>query len=102
MSTNNSKFFITRLVMILALLTVMLGMSPVRPAHAATIMVTNTNASGPGSLASAILNAEIAETTVTFDPSLAGQTIILDSQIDLFLFFNLTIDASDLDPQVTV
>ena len=88
--------------MILALLAGMFGMTPVRPAHAATIMVTNTNASGPGSLASAIANVNFSETIVIFDPSLAGQTITFASQINLNTVHNLTIDGSGLNPQVIV
>jgi hypothetical protein len=73
---KNPKYLTARLVLTLTLLVGMFGMTPVSPAHAATILVTNTNASGPGSLASAISNANIADTTVTFDLALAGQTII--------------------------
>jgi predicted outer membrane repeat protein len=71
---------------------------------AATLTVTNTNDSGPGSLRQAIADAHSGD-VITFDLSLAGQTITLTSDI----FINpgttqmvLTIDGSGLMPQVTI
>ena len=46
--------------------------------QAATITVTNTNDSGPGSLRQALADAN-NEDTINFDPSLNGQTITLTS-----------------------
>ena len=48
------------------------------PAHAATITVTNTNDSGPGSLRQALTDANDGD-TIQFDPALNGQTITLTS-----------------------
>jgi hypothetical protein len=47
-------------------------------AHAATITVTNTNDSGPGSLRQALVDAHYGD-TINFDSSLKGQTITLTS-----------------------
>ncbi len=59
------------------------------PAHADTIIVTNTNDSGPGSLRGAIAAASDGD-TIQFDPALKGQTITLTSG-ELFINNNLTI-----------
>ena len=56
-------------------------------AHAATITVTNTNDSGPGSLRQAILNASSGD-TITFAPSVT--TVTLTSN-ELVIDKNLTI-----------
>ncbi|HEU0208269.1 MAG TPA: hypothetical protein VFQ78_04745 [Candidatus Udaeobacter sp.] len=45
-------------------------------ARPATITVTNTNDSGPGSLRQALADADDGD-TITFDSALAGQTITL-------------------------
>ncbi len=57
--------------------------------HATTIIVTNTNDSGPGSLRGAIAAASDGD-TIQFDPALKGQTITLTSG-ELFINNNLTI-----------
>lgn len=46
-----------------------------------SVVVTNTNDSGPGSLRQAVANAnaDAVEDTITFDPSLTGSTIVLTS-----------------------
>ena len=62
-------------------------------------VVVSTNDNGPGSLRQAIANA-LSGDTITFDPSLAGQTITLSSQINLDK--NLTIDGSGLGPVVAI
>ena len=63
------------------------------------LLVTNTNDGGPGSLRQAITNIG-AGGTIQFDPSLAGQTITLTSQ--LAINKNLTIDGSGLYPRVEI
>ncbi|MEM7738420.1 MAG: right-handed parallel beta-helix repeat-containing protein [Deinococcota bacterium] len=65
--------------------------------------VNNTNDTGVGSLREAIANASNGD-TITFDASLAGQTITLGSALPNIAVDNLTIDASalGLDNKVTV
>jgi predicted outer membrane repeat protein len=63
------------------------------------IVVLNTADSGPGSLRQAI--ADVAEGgLITFDPSLAGQTITLASNLEITK--GLTIDGSGLSPRVEI
>jgi parallel beta-helix repeat protein len=63
------------------------------------IVVTNTADSGPGSLRQAV--ADVTDGgTITFDPSLAGQTIYLDSPI--IFDKGMTIDGSNLNPRVEI
>ncbi len=90
---------IGRLVLSLALLGGMLGVVPAESVHAATLTVTNTNDSGLGSLRQAIADL-VWGGTINFHPSLAGQTIVLAS--DLEIFADLTIDGSGLSPQITI
>jgi len=65
----------------------------------AALIVTNTNDSGAGSLRQTIINSS-AGNGVTFDPSLAGQTITLSSQI--VIDKNLIIDGSALAPKINI
>jgi predicted outer membrane repeat protein len=59
-------------------------------AHAATIIVNNTNDSGPGSLRQALADAQDGD-TIQFDPALNGQTINLTSA-QLVIQSDATID----------
>src|SRR5215216_536112 len=93
------KSLFARFVLILALFVGMFGAVPAVPVHAATLTVTNINDSGAGSLRQAILDATAGD-TISFHPSLAGQTIALSSQINLEK--NLTIDGSGLTPAVEI
>src|SRR5215212_1677985 len=63
------------------------------------LIVTNANDSGAGSLRQTILNSS-AGNGITFDPSLAGQTIALVSE--LVIDKNLTIDGSSLASKVNI
>jgi CSLREA domain-containing protein len=99
MFTEARNSFGARLALILILMIGMLGIYPTQPVLAATLTVTNTNDSGVGSLRQSILNATSGD-TITFGASLAGQTIILAS--DLTINKNLSIDGSGLSPQVTI
>jgi predicted outer membrane repeat protein len=113
-----SRFF--RFGLLLAFVVSMLGLSPTQPGIALKsaqvqagttaltfhppIVVTNVNDSGPGSLRQAIVSA-VSGDVITFDPSLAGQTITLLSDIVINSGLNeliLTIDGSGLSPQVTI
>ncbi len=59
-----------------------------------SFVVVNTNDSGPGSLRQAVVEADYAPgLTITFDPSLAGQTITLTSGELPQIISNTTIDA---------
>ena len=58
-------------------------------ANAATLIVTNTNDSGPGSLRQALAQANDGD-TIQFDPALNGQTITLTSG-ELAIAKNITI-----------
>ncbi|HSJ87933.1 MAG TPA: right-handed parallel beta-helix repeat-containing protein, partial [Anaerolineales bacterium] len=91
----NSK--LARIIVILALLSAIVGQWEVQPVYAASLLVTNTNDSGPGSLRQAILSAASGD-MITFDAALAGKFIILASQ--LYIDKNLTIDGSGLNPQL--
>ncbi len=62
-------------------------------------VVTNTNNSGSGSLRQAIQDTSSGG-TITFDPSLAGQTIHLASELEVNK--SITIDGSNLTPPITV
>jgi hypothetical protein len=99
MFLKNQNYLITRFVLILAFLAGMLGTPPVGPAYAATILVTNTSNSGPGSLRQAIADA-VSGDTITFSALLAGQTITLSD--NLIIDKGLTIDGSGLVPQITI
>ena len=85
-----------RFAFLVFLLANLLWMTPV---HAATLVVTNTNATGPGSL-SATLAAASAGDTITFDAALSGGTIFLGSALTLTR--NVTIDGSALASQIRI
>ena len=63
------------------------------------LIVTNANDSGAGSLRQTIINST-AGNGITFDPSLAGQTITLSSE--LVIDKNLTIDGSSLASKINI
>jgi LPXTG-site transpeptidase (sortase) family protein len=67
--------------------------------RAATLVVTNTNDSGSGSLRQAIADATTGD-TITFDSDLSGGTILLNST--LVVDKDLTIDGSALASQITI
>src|SRR6185503_5932550 len=93
---KNRKSYVLNFALILALLAGIFGVIQV---HAATLTVTNINDSGAGSLRQMIINASAGD-TITFDPSLSGQTITLSS--NLLIIKDLIIDGSGLSSQVTL
>src|SRR3990172_7805185 len=84
---------------VLTILTLITSAVGVTPAYAATLIVTNTDDSGAGSLRDTIASAGIAD-TITFDASLSGGTIYLASMLTLSK--NVTIDGSALASQITI
>ena len=104
MITKNWTSLLGRFSLVLVLIVMELGFMPVDEAFAATLTVTNTNDSGPGSLRQAVADA-VSGDVITFDPSLAGETITLASDIVMnpgVTEMILTIDGSGLTPQVTI
>lgn len=85
--TTSSFRIVLNLILIVALLSV--ASIGVQRAMAASLIVTNINDDGPGSLRQIIANAQHGD-TITFDPDLAGQTITLTSG-QLLINKNLTI-----------
>ncbi|MGB8980631.1 MAG: choice-of-anchor Q domain-containing protein, partial [Anaerolineales bacterium] len=67
--------------------------------YSTALLVSNSADSGPGSLRQAIADA-VAGSRIMFDPALAGQTIMLES--DLTIGKSLTVDGSGLSPQLTI
>jgi len=88
------------LMMVLVMVTLAV---PTPIAQAATFTVTSNADSGVGSLRQAIIDANGAAggDTITFDPSLSGQTITLGSALP-FLTSDLTIDGSSLAAHVKI
>ncbi|MGE5377764.1 MAG: choice-of-anchor Q domain-containing protein, partial [Bacteroidota bacterium] len=104
MLTRIHKKTIIRLVLVWMMLMEAFGAQHASPVLASTWTVTSTGDSGPGSLRQAIADA-VSGDVITFDPSLAGQTITLASDIVIDPGSNemvLTIDGSGLLPQVTI
>ncbi|MBX3036343.1 MAG: right-handed parallel beta-helix repeat-containing protein [Anaerolineales bacterium] len=91
---KQSIFFIIAIYLISVL-----GSIPTQSVRAATLVVTNTDDSGTGSLRQAIADAN-GEDTITFDSSLSGQTIRLQSI--LIIDKNITIDGSALSEKITI
>jgi len=77
----------------------MMGMQSTKSVLAATLIVTNTNDSGAGSLRQAIADSASGG-TIGFDLSLAGQTITLTSR--LIIDKGLIIDGSGLPSRVSI
>ncbi|MDF1519776.1 MAG: choice-of-anchor Q domain-containing protein [Brevefilum sp.] len=92
-----------RLINLVISIILLVGMLPVVPAVAQTclesVVVTTIADSGEGSLRQAIVDV-CSGGTVTFDVSLSGATIVLDSQLTLGK--DLTIDGSTLPSKVTI
>ncbi len=99
--TKHSSFFsqTIRLLMVLISVSALLITRPTQPAQADTLTVTNTNDSGAGSLRQAVTAASVGD-TITFDASLAGNTITLAAPIGLNK--NLTIDGSSLSSHIQI
>jgi LPXTG-site transpeptidase (sortase) family protein len=94
---NRGNIF--RLLLIIALAAGMVS-QPGGTVHAATLTVNNNFDSGAGSLRQAVTDA-VSGDTITFNPSLAGQTILLTSG-EISIDKSLTIDGSSLGSQVTI
>ena len=99
MFTKNHSLLVVHFVLVLVLILGMLGLEPIQPVFASTLMVTNTNDSGAGSLRKAIADAVNGD-TITFALSLSGQTIVLSST--LVIDKNVTIDGSLLAIPITI
>jgi predicted outer membrane repeat protein len=67
--------------------------------ESAVIVVVNTNDSGPGSLRQAIADVATGG-RIEFDPSLAGQTIYLNSTLEITR--SMRIDGYDLNPHIAI
>lgn len=75
---------IARFILVFLIVLAMQGAMPPQPAQAFTLLVTNTNDSGAGSLRQAVLDASAVTTeTIGFDWSLDGATITLFSEISI-------------------
>ena len=98
MVLRNRTFSTARFILILAVLGSMLGIIPPARAQAASLVVSNTNNSGPGSLRQAIADA-LPGDTINFDLTLSGATI---SSTSISLTKHLTIDATNLSMPVTL
>ncbi len=96
---ESRKLMLLRLALIVILVSGLMGAMPEQAAQAATLIITNTNDSGPGSLRQAIADAAPGD-RITFDSSLAGQTIALAS--DLTINKDLIIDGFGLLPQIII
>jgi predicted outer membrane repeat protein len=99
MSTKAYTPFRVRLALTLILIIGMLRIQPPKSVLADTLIVTNTNDSGAGSLRQAIADSTSGG-TIGFDPSLAGQTITLSST--LVIDKDLTIDGSSLITKINI
>jgi len=99
MFTKNHKLLVAHFMLALILILGMLGFGPIQPAFASTLLVTNTNDSGAGSLRQAIAAATLGD-TITFDPSLSGQTVVLSST--LVIDKDLAVDGSALGSQISI
>jgi hypothetical protein len=94
------KWFFRPLVLVSLVLTVEFTLPfSVQTAHAATQIVTNLNDSGPGSLRDAISTASAGD-VLTFNPILAGQSILLNSVIEIDK--DLTIDGTGLTSPINL
>jgi uncharacterized protein with beta-barrel porin domain len=71
-----------------------MSLASTSPAHAGDAVVTNTNASGAGSLSAAITTANSGGGTITFAAGLAGQTISISGAALPAINANVTIDGS--------
>src|SRR5262245_29240619 len=99
MLKNASNSFRARFVLAFILFIGMLGIQVPKPVLAATLIVTSTNDIDSGSLRQAIFDA-VSGDTITFNASLAGQTITLGST--LVVDKNLTIDGSSLITKINI
>lgn len=97
MSAKSYHSFGVRVALTLILMTGMLALQPPKPALAATLMVTNTNDSGAGSLRQTIANSA-SGSVIKFAPSLSGQTITLNSVLTIDK--DLVIDGSSLPSNI--
>lgn len=91
------RFFLS-FVLLIIILAVFTVPSTVM-AQASSIVVTNTDDSGPGSLREALAGITTGG-IITFSPSLAGQTITLSSVLSITK--SLTIDGTSLEPPIEI
>ncbi|HNO92799.1 MAG TPA: choice-of-anchor Q domain-containing protein, partial [Anaerolineales bacterium] len=93
------KYSKSHILVALLISVLLLAGVPVNPVYASSIIVTNTNDSGVGSLRQALVDIAPGG-TITFDSSLSGATIQLAATLTLDK--NVTIDGSSLASQVTI
>ncbi len=86
-------------VVILISLALLVSAIAVAPAYASTLIVTNTDDSGAGSLRDVLAGAASRD-TIIFDPSLSGATIHLTSTLTLTQ--DVTIDGSTLAVPISI
>jgi len=96
---RSSFYLLVPVIFTLIVIIIVVIFVPASPTQAATLIVTNTNDNGVGSLRQAVADANGSE-TISFHNSLAGKTITLT--IRILIDESITIDGSDLSSHIRV